>query len=55
MQDRSRGSSIFFVILVALFVTGLIVSNIIAVKLVLLGGCCRPRSSSFRSAHPWRR
>jgi uncharacterized integral membrane protein (TIGR00697 family) len=42
MQERSRGSSIFFVILVALFVTGLIVSNIIAVKLVLLGGLLLP-------------
>ena len=42
MQEKARGLSPFFVILVALFVTGLIVSNIIAVKLVILGGLLLP-------------
>ncbi len=42
MNGKAPGFSPYFVALVALFVTGLVVSNIIAVKLVLLGGLLLP-------------
>lgn len=41
-QNRTPGHSSWFLLIVALFVTCLIVSNVIAVKLVVLGGLVLP-------------